>query len=250
MKRPDSSAEHFGYRKVAGGDKQRLVNDVFSSVAENYDLMNDLMSLGLHRWWKRYAVQLAAVREGFQVLDLAGGTGDMTALLEPHIGSDGKIVLSDINPEMLDVGRQRLLDRGIVRSVDYIQADARQLPFADDHFDLTCIAFGIRNVANKETALLEIYRIIKPRGKLLILEFSKPQNPLLSKLYDLYSFTVLPTLGQLVANDADSYRYLAESIRMHPDQQQMKQMILDAGFQSCEFFNLLDGIVTVHRGVK
>jgi demethylmenaquinone methyltransferase/2-methoxy-6-polyprenyl-1,4-benzoquinol methylase len=241
---------HFGFREVPTGEKARLVKSVFDSVAGKYDLMNDLMSLGIHRLWKRIALQLSHVRYGEKVLDLAGGTGDMTDLFLKRVGDKGRVVLSDINAEMLKRGRDRLIDEGVVDTVSYAQIDAEKLPFPDNTFDCVCIAFGLRNVTHKEAALRSMRRVLKPGGRAIILEFSEVQGALLKKTYDLYSFKVLPMLGKLVANDAESYRYLAESIRMHPNQEKLKAMMRDAGFERCEYYNLTHGVVAVHRGYK
>jgi demethylmenaquinone methyltransferase/2-methoxy-6-polyprenyl-1,4-benzoquinol methylase len=241
---------HFGYQQVPLEEKARKVADVFHSVANKYDVMNDLMSLGLHRVWKRIAIELTGVREGQRVLDLAGGTGDLAALLAPKVGARGQIILSDINASMLAVGRGRLVDRGIVGNVRYVQADAETLPFPDNHFDCVTIAFGLRNVTNKDKALASMARVLKPGGRALVLEFSKPTIDAIKPLYDAYSFRILPALGKWVANDAASYQYLAESIRMHPDQETLKQMMESAGFDRVEYFNMTAGIVAVHRGFK
>ncbi|NJD06143.1 MAG: bifunctional demethylmenaquinone methyltransferase/2-methoxy-6-polyprenyl-1,4-benzoquinol methylase UbiE [Methylococcaceae bacterium] len=241
---------HFGFRDVPVGEKANLVRNVFDSVADKYDLMNDLMSLGIHRIWKRIAIQLSHVRYGESVLDLAGGTGDMTALFQQRVGAAGQVVLSDINAAMLNRGRDRLLDEGVSGNVSYAQIDAEKLPFADNRFDCVCIAFGLRNVTRKEEALQSIHRVLKPGGRIIILEFSEVQGDLLKKGYDLYSFKLLPLMGKLFANDADSYRYLAESIRLHPNQEKLKSMMEQAGFERCQYFNLTRGIVAVHRGYK
>ncbi|HXG28739.1 MAG TPA: bifunctional demethylmenaquinone methyltransferase/2-methoxy-6-polyprenyl-1,4-benzoquinol methylase UbiE [Nevskiales bacterium] len=240
----------FGFQKVPWGEKQKRVGAVFDSVAGRYDLMNDLMSFGIHRLWKKFTVELAAVRAGERVLDLAGGTGDLSAALAARVGAGGRVVCSDINAAMLGVGRQRLTDRGVVGNVDYVQANAEKLPFADHSFDCVTIGFGLRNVTDKAAALASMYRVLRPGGRLLVLEFSKPRLPGLSQLYDQYSFHVLPLMGRVVAHNADSYRYLAESIRMHPDQETLKQMMEQAGYARCQFYNLTGGIVAVHRGYK
>ena len=240
---------HFGFRDVPVDEKVRRVRDVFDSVADNYDLMNDAMSFGIHRLWKRFAINMAGLQPGQQVLDLAGGTGDLTRLMSPRVGRDGHIILSDINAAMLDNGRERLLDDGIQGNVSFAQANAEQLPFADNSFDLVTMAFGLRNVTDKQRALNAIYRAIKPGGRLLVLEFSKPVAAL-KPAYDFYSFNILPKLGRLLAKDEDSYRYLAESIRMHPDQQTLKKMLEQAGFERCDVHNLTGGIVAIHRGYK
>lgn len=241
---------HFGYTTVKAEDKANLVADVFHSVANKYDLMNDLMTLGIHRLWKRYTIELAGVRKGQTILDLAGGTGDLAALMAPLVGKSGKIILSDINESMLAVGRDRMADKGFIGNIDYVLANAESLPFDDKQFDCVTIAFGLRNVTDKEAALKSIYRVLKPGGRLLILEFSKPLSPLLEKVYDKYSFNVLPKIGEIVTKDADSYRYLAESIRMHPDQSTLKSMVLNAGFEQCDVHNLAGGIVALHRGFR
>lgn len=245
-----SETTHFGYQKVAADEKARKVAGVFDSVAGKYDLMNDLMSLGVHRLWKRFAVSVGGVRAGERVLDLAGGTGDLTSRMLPLVGSKGWVVLSDINASMLAEGRRRLIDEGAVGNVAYAQIDAEQLPFPDNTFDCITIAFGLRNVTYKERALAAIHAALKPGGRVVILEFSHPVAPSLKPIYDLYSFSVLPVLGKLVANDAASYRYLAESIRMHPDQDTLLRMMEEAGFERCRYFNLTGGIVAVHRGYK
>jgi demethylmenaquinone methyltransferase/2-methoxy-6-polyprenyl-1,4-benzoquinol methylase len=240
---------HFGFRDVPVNEKVRRVRDVFDSVADNYDLMNDAMSFGIHRLWKRFAINMAGLQPGQQVLDLAGGTGDLTRLMSPRVGRDGHIILSDINAAMLDNGRERLLDDGIQGNVSFAQANAEQLPFPDNSFDLVTMAFGLRNVTDKQRALHAIYRTVKPGGRLLVLEFSKPVAAL-KPAYDFYSFNILPKLGRLLAKDEASYRYLAESIRMHPDQQTLKAMLEQAGFERCDVHNLTGGIVAIHRGYK
>lgn len=244
----DDGHTDFGYQRVAEGDKQRRVRAVFDSVAERYDVMNDLMSFGLHRLWKRFAVLVSSVRDGHDVLDLAGGTGDLARLLHARAGDSGSVTLADINGAMLRRGRTRLIDEGLVAGVRYAQVDAEALPFADASFDCVTIGFGLRNVTRKERALREMFRVLRPGGLVLVLEFSHLRAPLVRPLYDLYSFKVLPWLGQRVARDPDSYRYLAESIRMHPDQEHLAQMMRDAGFDECEWFNLALGVVAVHRG--
>ena len=241
---------HFGYKQVAVDEKAHLVADVFHSVASKYDMMNDMMSFGIHRLWKRYTVEMSGVRAGQRVLDLAGGTGDLAMKFSRIVGPDGQVVLADINASMLEVGRKRLVDEGIVGNVEYAQVNAECLPFPDNHFDLITIAFGLRNVTDKDKALASMQRVLKPGGRLLVLEFSKPAVPGLSPLYDLYSFTMLPMMGKLIAGDSESYRYLAESIRMHPDQETLKGMMANAGFDRVEFFNLSGGIVALHRGFK
>ena len=246
----DKNTTHFGYKTVDADEKVKLVAGVFHSVAAKYDVMNDLMSAGVHRLWKRFTIELSGVRPGNRVLDIAGGTGDLTAKFSRLVGAEGKVVLADINESMLRVGRDKLIDNGIVSNVEYVQANAECLPFPDNFFDCVTIAFGLRNVTDKDAALRSMLRVLKPGGRLLVLEFSKPPNQALAKLYDLYSFTALPVLGKLIANDADSYRYLAESIRMHPDQQTLKAMMESAGFTRCEYFNMTGGIVALHRGIK
>jgi demethylmenaquinone methyltransferase/2-methoxy-6-polyprenyl-1,4-benzoquinol methylase len=246
----EEKTTHFGYQTVPESEKARRVAGVFDSVASRYDLMNDLMSMGVHRLWKRYTIELAGVRAGQRVLDLAGGTGDLAARFSRLVGPEGEIVVADINEHMLEVGRERLTDQGLVGNLQYVQANAEYLPFPDEHFDCITIAFGLRNVTHKETALAAMNRVLKPGGRLLVLEFSKPTLPGLKPLYDLYSFTVLPAVGKLVTQDADSYRYLAESIRMHPDQKTLKAMMEDAGFERVDYHNLSGGIVALHRGYK
>lgn len=241
---------HFGFKQVNTEDKSSLVREVFESVAPKYDLMNDLMSLGQHRLWKRFTVAEAAVKPGQRVLDVASGTGDLAKVFAKQVGAHGKVVMTDINEAMLNAGRDRLMNEGIVGNIDFVIADAEKLPFASNDFDLVTIAFGLRNVTDKLAALQSMYRVLKPGGKLLILEFSKPTTNLLGKLYDFYSFNVIPKIGAVVANDRDSYQYLVESIRMHPDQQTMKQMMQEAQFEDVEYFNLCGGIVALHRGYK
>ncbi|MCC8986271.1 MAG: bifunctional demethylmenaquinone methyltransferase/2-methoxy-6-polyprenyl-1,4-benzoquinol methylase UbiE [Candidatus Contendobacter sp.] len=245
-----SETTHFGYQTVAADEKARKVAGVFDSVADKYDVMNDLMSLGVHRLWKRFAIRLAQLRPGERVLDLAGGTGDLTNRMRPLVGADGWVVLSDINASMLGEGRKRLLDEGAIGNVAYAQVDAEQLPFPDNTFDCITIGFGLRNVTDQLRALAAMLGALKPGGRIIILEFSRPLAPGLKPVYDLYSFKVLPLLGKLVVNDADSYRYLAESIRMHPDQETLLQMMQETGFERCQYFNLAGGIVAVHRGYK
>lgn len=241
---------HFGYKTVETEQKADLVADVFHSVAAKYDIMNDVMSFGIHRFWKRFTIETAAPRPGMHVLDLAGGTGDLTAKFSDLVGPTGKVVLADINDSMLKVGRAKLRDRGIVGNVNYVQANAEALPFPDNYFDIITIAFGLRNVTDKDAALRSMQRVLKPGGKLLVLEFSKPQHEVMRKIYDTYSFKILPKMGQMITDDADSYEYLAESIRMHPDQDTLKQMMCDAGFEQVDYTNMTDGIVALHRGYK
>lgn len=244
------STTHFGFRDVPVGEKQKLVGQVFTSVARSYDLMNDLMSFGVHRLWKRHFVAISGVRRGDRVLDLAGGTGDIAALLKPVVGKDGDIVVGDINAAMLQVGRDRLTDRGLVDGLRWSQLNAEALPFPDNSFDAVTMAFGLRNVTDKDTALADICRVLKPGGRLLVLEFSKVQSEPFSKLYDFHSFKILPRLGQLFAGDANSYQYLAESIRKHPDQETLKGMMERAGFGKVEVRNLTNGIVAIHKAYK
>jgi demethylmenaquinone methyltransferase/2-methoxy-6-polyprenyl-1,4-benzoquinol methylase len=241
---------HFGYEKVAASEKAGKVADVFHSVAAKYDLMNDLMSGGVHRLWKRFTIESSAARSGHKILDIAGGTGDLTAKFSKIVGATGQVVLADINSSMLNVGRDKLLNNGIAGNVQFVQADAQTLPFPDNFFDCITIAFGLRNVTDKDQALRSMYRILKPGGRLLVLEFSKPQSQALEKIYDEYSFRLLPLMGKVIADDADSYRYLAESIRMHPDQETLKQMLLDAGFGRCDYHNMTGGIVALHKAIK
>ncbi|MDX1732723.1 MAG: bifunctional demethylmenaquinone methyltransferase/2-methoxy-6-polyprenyl-1,4-benzoquinol methylase UbiE [Halioglobus sp.] len=246
----DKDTTHFGYREVDTDSKAGLVADVFHSVAARYDLMNDLMSAGIHRIWKRFTIELSGVRRGHVVLDIAGGTGDLAAQFADLVGSVGRVVLADINDSMLRVGRDKLLDSGRVGNIEFVQADAQHLPFPDDSFDCITIAFGLRNVTDKDLALRSMLRVLKPGGRLLVLEFSKPTSELLSRAYDAYSFNIIPRIGKLVAQDSDSYQYLAESIRMHPDQQTLLEMMEDAGFCRCEYHNMTGGIVALHKGIK
>jgi demethylmenaquinone methyltransferase/2-methoxy-6-polyprenyl-1,4-benzoquinol methylase len=241
---------HFGFKQVNKEDKVNMVRGVFDSVADKYDLMNDLMSMGIHRVWKRVAVQLSNVRNGDQILDLAGGTGDLTTLFEKRVGKEGQIVLADINNAMLRTGRDRLINRGLLDNIKYTQVNAECLPFADNSFDCVCIAFGLRNVTDKNAALRSMHRVLKPGGRVIILEFSHPVDKITEKVYDFYSFKLLPKIGSIIAKDEDSYRYLAESIRMHPKQDELKQMMEEAGLERCEYFNMNQGIVAVHRGYK
>ncbi|WP_019592271.1 bifunctional demethylmenaquinone methyltransferase/2-methoxy-6-polyprenyl-1,4-benzoquinol methylase UbiE [Thioalkalivibrio sp. ALRh] len=240
---------HFGYQSVPESEKASRVGEVFHSVASRYDVMNDLMSMGVHRIWKRYTLERTGVRPGMKILDLAGGTGDLAGAFAPRVGPKGQIVVCDINASMLEAGRDRMLDEGHVGNLDFVQADAEQLPYPDDYFDRVTIAFGLRNVTRKERALAEMRRVTKPGGRVLVLEFSQPMAPL-RPIYDIYSFKMLPLMGKLVANDADSYRYLAESIRMHPDQETLAGMMRDAGLERVEYDNLTGGIVALHRGTK
>lgn len=241
---------HFGFRDVPTGEKQKLVGEVFSSVAGKYDLMNDLMSLGVHRAWKRYFVATAQVGKGDRVLDLAGGTGDIAALLHERVGESGEVVLGDINGAMLRVGRDRMTDRGNVRGLSYVQCNAETLPFPDASFDLVTIAFGLRNVTDKDAALREMHRVLKVGGQARVLEFSEVQADWFKPIYDFHSFKVLPRLGQLFARDSASYQYLAESIRKHPPQEELKRMMEAAGFARCSYKNLNAGIVSIHTGYR
>jgi len=250
MNEQQPKTTHFGFRDVPVGDKQKLVGQVFTSVARSYDLMNDLMSFGVHRLWKRHFVAVSGVRRGDRVLDLAGGTGDIAALLKPVVGDEGEVVVGDINAAMLGVGRDRMTDRGVVSGLRWAQLNAEVLPFPDNSFDAVTMAFGLRNVTDKDKALADIFRVLKPGGRALVLEFSKVQSELFGKLYDFHSFKVLPKLGQLFAGDADSYQYLAESIRKHPDQETLRGMMEHAGFGRVEVRNLSGGIVAIHRAYK
>ena len=250
MTRLADKTTHFGYREVPVKEKAGLVREVFESVADNYDLMNDLMSLGIHRAWKQDFAARSGVLPGDRVLDLAGGTGDIAALMSKRVGANGKVVLTDINEAMLDVGRRRLEDRGIVSNVEFALVDAEKLPFADGEFNAVTIAFGLRNVTEKDAALREMYRVLRPGGRAMILEFSKVQAEPLKKIYDTWSFGVLPVLGKLVASDEDSYRYLAESIRKHPPQDERAGMMREAGFNDVTYRNLTGGIVAIHSGTR
>jgi len=241
---------HFGYKTVEAKEKASMVADVFHSVAKQYDIMNDLMSFGIHRLWKRFTIDASGVRPGNKILDLAGGTGDLTARFSQLVGREGKVILADINSSMLNVGRDKLRDRGLVQNIEYVQANAEALPFEENTFDVVTIAFGLRNVTDKDKALRSIFRVLKPGGRLLVLEFSKPDNELVSKAYDFYSFNILPKMGELVAKDGESYQYLAESIRMHPDQETLKSMMENAGFEQTTYHNLTSGIVALHKGYK
>ena len=249
-KTPEPGTTHFGFRDVPVEEKKKLVGHVFSSVARQYDLMNDLMSLGIHRVWKRYFVGTSGVKRGDRVLDLAGGTGDIAALIHERVGETGSVVLGDINAAMLSVGRDRLTDRGLVRGLEYVQLNAEALPFPDASFDVVTIAFGLRNVTEKANALREMHRVLKVGGRALVLEFSQVKPEWFRPVYDFHSFKVLPRLGQLFANDADSYQYLAESIRKHPPQDELKAMMSAAGFDRCDYRNLSAGIVAIHSGHK
>jgi demethylmenaquinone methyltransferase/2-methoxy-6-polyprenyl-1,4-benzoquinol methylase len=246
----DDKTTHFGFREVPESAKAGLVGQVFSSVASRYDVMNDVMSFGIHRLWKRFTIQQAGVRAGQKVLDLAGGTGDLAAQFVTQVGPTGSVTVADINAAMLDVGRARFADRGLAGNVEFVQANAECLPFPDNHFDCITIAFGLRNVTHIDAALASMFRVLKPGGRLLVLEFSKPVLPGLNAVYDAYSFYLLPKFGKLIANDEDSYRYLVESIRKHPDQETLKGMMEKAGFERTHYFNLSGGIVALHKGYK
>ena len=238
---------HFGYQEVDELEKKKFVGDVFTSVAKNYDVMNDAMSFGMHRLWKKILVELASIGEDDFILDIASGTGDISKLISKEYPNTN-IFMSDINYEMLDEGRNRAIDESFSRNCHFCQLSGEELPFKDNTFDVITVGFGLRNFTNKERGLEEMKRCLKKNGKLLVLEFSKPINPVFSKIYDWYSFNILPKLGSLLANDSDSYQYLAESIRMHPDQDKLKNMMLTSGLSNCKFFNLLNGIVAIHIG--
>jgi len=238
---------HFGFKTVAESEKAKKVAEVFHSVANKYDLMNDVMSAGMHRGWKRFAVSVSGVDKGDKVLDIAGGSGDLSRLFAQKVGAEGQVILTDINASMLGVGRDRMLDAGL--NVPALQCDAEKLPFPDDYFDCVIVAFGLRNMTHKDLALAEMRRVLKVGGRLLVLEFSKVWQPL-SKVYDAYSFKLLPLMGKLLAKDAESYQYLAESIRMHPDQETLKQMMLEAGLSKVDYYNLAAGVVALHKGYK
>lgn len=241
---------HFGFTEVPWHEKSARVAEVFRSVAPKYDLMNDVMSFGLHRLWKRFTVAQSGVRQGQSVLDIAGGTGDLARKFTKKVGKEGRIVLADINENMLQQGREHLLDQGIVSNICYVQADAEQLPFPENYFDCISIAFGLRNVTHKSAALCSMFRVLKPGGKCLILEFSKPVLPLLNSLYDAYSFKIIPKLGAWITGDEASYQYLVESIRMHPAQEELKILMQKSGFEDVEYYNLTGGIVALHKGFK
>mgnify|MGYP001040366184 FL=1 len=240
----------FGFSEVPLEEKVKKVKGVFDSVAGNYDLMNDVMSMGIHRLWKRKTIEMSGVRPGNQVLDLAGGTGDLTKAFAQRVGAQGKVVLADINESMVRVGRDRLINEGMAGNIEYTITNAEALAFPDNTFDVATMAFGLRNVTNKDKALAELCRVLKPGGQLLILEFSKVTQPTLAKMYDFYSFKILPKMGKAIADDEASYQYLAESIRMHPDQETLRQMMLDAGFDKAEYINMNEGIVALHRAWK
>jgi demethylmenaquinone methyltransferase/2-methoxy-6-polyprenyl-1,4-benzoquinol methylase len=247
----DRSTTHFGFREVPVEEKVHKVAEVFDSVARKYDIMNDVMSFGVHHLWKKFTIELCGLREGQRVLDLAGGTGDLAIAQARRVGEQGRVILADINASMLNEGRDRVIDKGLIGRIAPCQCNAEMLPFADDSFDCITIAFGLRNVTDKGKALASMRRVLKPGGRLCVLEFSRPLYQPLEKIYDFYSFKILPKMGELIANDRDSYQYLAESIRMHPDQETLKQMMIDeGGFDEVEVFNLTGGIVALHRGFK
>jgi demethylmenaquinone methyltransferase/2-methoxy-6-polyprenyl-1,4-benzoquinol methylase len=244
------STTDFGFQQIPLEEKKAKVAEVFSSVATQYDIMNDLMSLGVHRWWKRFTIDSSRVREGQQILDVAGGTGDLTREFSKRVGDKGHVFLADINANMLKVGRDRLIDAGFLNNISYLQADAENLPLEENSFDCVTMAFGLRNVTQKENALASMYRVLKPGGQLLVLEFSTPVLPLLQKIYDSYSFHVIPWLGEFITGDRESYQYLIESIRRHPSQETLKSMMDAAGFDRSDYHNLSGGIVALHRGWK
>ncbi len=243
----DKNTTHFGFKTVAEAEKAKKVGEVFHSVARKYDLMNDVMSFGMHRGWKRFAIEISGVAKGDRVLDIAGGSGDLSRLFAQKVGEQGEVILTDINASMLAVGRDRLIDDGI--PVPALQCDAEKLPFPDQYFDCVIVAFGLRNMTHKDKALAEMQRVLKVGGRLLVLEFSQIWKPLVP-IYDAYSFKLLPLMGKIFAKDADSYQYLAESIRMHPDQETLKQMLLDAGLAKVDYYNLAAGAVALHKGWK
>lgn len=250
MEPDNEKSTHFGFEQVSWADKARRVRGVFDSVAHRYDLMNDLMSGGAHRLWKRHALSMTGLKSGDRALDVAGGTGDLSIGMARQVGASGLVLLTDINAAMLAEGRDRVIEAGTIQNVECVQANAECLPFADGSFDCVTIGFGLRNVTDKPRALASMHRVLKPGGQLLVLEFSKPVHPALAELYDLYSFKLLPRLGEWVARDADSYRYLAESIRRHPDQETLLGMLRDTGLEECRYYNLTGGIVAVHRGFR
>lgn len=244
------SSTHFGYQTIDADKKANKVAEVFTSVASNYDIMNDVMSFGMHRLWKKFTIDQAKIKPGQQILDLASGTGDLAAKFAKQVGKQGRVVVSDINEAMLNEGRKKLLDQGIIGNVDYKIVDAEHIPFDDNSFDLVTMAFGLRNVTHKDQALKEMYRVLKPGGKVMILEFSTPPSKTFAKIYDKYSFKFIPKMGKYIANDEASYQYLVESIRMHPDQETLKQMMSDASFEDCEYRNFTGGVVALHWGFK
>jgi demethylmenaquinone methyltransferase/2-methoxy-6-polyprenyl-1,4-benzoquinol methylase len=245
----NENTTHFGYEEVPVDEKEKRVKEVFRSVANKYDVMNDIMSLGSHRLIKRFTIEMTALRIGHKVLDLAGGTGDFSIKFSPIVGDAGQVVLADINDAMLNIGRDRVIDKGLIKNIDFAQVNAEKLPFADNTFDCICIAYGLRNVTDKDAALASMQRVLKPGGRLVVLEFSKPTNDLMGKAYDVYS-NLWPIAGQLITGDADSYRYLVESIRMHPDQETLKQMMEAAGLEKCKYENIMSGICAIHLGFK
>lgn len=246
----EKNTTHFGFEKVPTSEKANKVAGVFHAVAGKYDIMNDVMSAGVHRLWKKYTIETSGVRPGHRILDLAGGTGDLALQFSKKVGPKGQVVLSDINSSMLSEGRNRMIDAGVSNNMDFVLANAECLPFPDNYFNIITIAFGLRNVTDKAKALKSMYRVLKPGGRLLVLEFSKPTNPVFRTLYDQYSFKVIPKLGKLVSGDEASYQYLVESIRMHPDQDTLKNMVRDAGFEEADYINLTNGVVAIHRGFK
>ena len=250
MSQADKDTTDFGYKEVPKSDKVKHVADVFHSVAAKYDVMNDLMSAGVHRIWKKLTIEQSGARAGMKILDIAGGTGDLTLRFSRIVGPGGRVTLADINDSMLKVGRDKLTDKGAIANINFVQANAECLPFPDNHFDIITIAFGLRKVTDKDAALRSMQRVLKPGGKLMVLEFSKTDNPMLSTVYDFYSVNILPKLGQLIAGDADSYQYLAESIRMHPDQETLKSMMIDADLVNCKYQNMTGGVVALHTGIK
>ena len=250
MKDDKQKTTHFGYQEVPVEEKVNKVAEVFHSVAGKYDIMNDLMSFGVHRLWKRFTIDKSGVRKGQKVLDLASGTGDLAIKFSKIVGEDGQVIMSDINESMLSEGRDRLLNKGIFKNVDFVLANAESLPFADNSFDCVTIAFGLRNVTDKDAALREMFRVTKPGGRAMVLEFSKPTSEAFSKIYDTYSFKILPKIGKYITNDEASYQYLSESIRMHPDQETLKSMMQDAGFEDAVYHNMTNGVVALHIGFK
>ncbi len=252
MAQPSSEHKttHFGYHTIDEAEKAAKVAEVFRSVAPRYDLMNDLMSAGLHRYWKRYTIDAARIQPGYTVIDVAAGTGDLAKAFAKQVGSTGKVIMTDINEAMLQVGRERMMDAGLFQNIDYVLADAETLPFADDEADRITIAFGLRNVTHKLNALKSMFRCLKPGGKCMVLEFSQPTHDWFRKVYDAYSFNIIPKLGELITNDKDSYQYLVESIRMHPNQESLKSLMEEAGFEDVTYTNFTGGIVALHQGWK